>query len=229
MDGRRLRREHNREAVLEALIGLFEKGRYTPTSRQIAEVAGLSLRSLVRYFDDVDDLTSSAIRRIEQRALPLVDLVVDDRAPTDEKVRAIVASRVRLYDAVAPAARAGRVCAHRQPAVAEAISRNRRFLRHQIAALFAPELERSGPELLAAADVLLSFESYDLLRAAQGRSQAATTSALEAGLQRLLQRGADPSPGSGATSLRVSRPRDPRAATPGRRPRRDPPGAGGGR
>lgn len=194
IDGRHLRRDQNREAVLQALTQMFSQGEYTPTSRQIADRAGLSLRSLTRYFDDFDDLIRSAIDRIEQEAVPLVDLKVGSDRPTGEKISAIVANRIRLYESVAPAARAGRVCAHRQPLVAEEISKTRRFLRRQVASLFAPEIERSGPELPAALDVLLSFESYDLLRSAQGMTRDATASVLEAGL-RLLLRPSPESPG----------------------------------
>jgi AcrR family transcriptional regulator len=51
-DGRRLRRHHNREAVIDALPGLFDNGIYRPSAAEIAERAGLSPRSLFRYVDD---------------------------------------------------------------------------------------------------------------------------------------------------------------------------------
>lgn len=183
IDGRHLRRDQNREAALEALIRLFSQGQYTPTSRQIADRAGLSLRSLTRYFDDFDDLIRSAIERIEQEAMQLVELPIGPDRPTGEKISAIVANRIRLYEAVAPAARAGRICAHRQPAVAEQMARNRQFLQNQVASLFSTEIERSGPELLCSLDVLLSFESYDLLRSAHGMAPAETASVLDASLR----------------------------------------------
>lgn len=186
IDGRRLRREQNREAVLDALSELFAEGQYTPTSRQIADRAGLSLRSLVRYFDDFDDLVGSAIARQERQARPLMELTVTAGAPTAEKVRAVVDSRVRLWETIGAAARAGRVCAHRQPVVADGIARSRRHFRRQLSQLFAPELERTGGQVLAAADVLLSFESYELLRSAQRLSRAATVSTLVAALESLL-------------------------------------------
>ncbi len=189
-DGRRLRREHNRELVLQALSDLFAEGHYTPTSRQIAERAGLSLRSLVRYFDDFDDLIRSAIGRQERQAIGLVSIDSTPRDAAAVKIRALVEARVRLYEAIAPAARAGRVCAHRQPLVAEELQRNRRHLRRQVAQLLAPELETSAPGVLAAVDVLLSFESWDLMRGPQRLSRASTVEALVASLGALLGAGA---------------------------------------
>ncbi len=185
-DGRRLRREHNRELVLRALAELFAEGRYTPTSRQIADRAGLSLRSLVRYFDDFDDLIRSTIERQERQALALVDVDCRPDESSAIKVRAVVEARVRLYEAIAPAARAGRVCAHRQPLVAEELQRNRRFFHRQLAGIFAPELDRAGAGILPALDVVLSFESWDLMRGAQRLSRRATTDALVAAAEALL-------------------------------------------
>ena len=42
VDGRRLRREQNRESVIDALIELFGEGVYQPSSADIAERAGIS-------------------------------------------------------------------------------------------------------------------------------------------------------------------------------------------
>jgi AcrR family transcriptional regulator len=186
VDGRRLRREHNRDLVLDALAKLFAEGQYTPTSREIADRAGLSLRSLVRYFDDFDDLIRSAIARAERQALTLVEVDCEPGEPTAVKVRAVAECRVRLFETVAPAARAGRVVAHRQPLVAQEMQRTRRYLRRQLTQLFAPEMARTGPAVLPAMDVLLSFESWELMRGAQRLSRTATVEAMIAALSALV-------------------------------------------
>src|SRR4051812_49544719 len=118
VDGRRLRRTQNRTAVVQALVDLFEEGVYQPSTSEIAERAGLSPRSLFRYFDDVDDLNRAAIERQLADARPLLDLGVGPDAPTDTKIEHLVAARVRLFETVAPAMRATRACAHRHAVVA---------------------------------------------------------------------------------------------------------------
>src|SRR5438128_1011303 len=70
VDGRRLRREQNREAVLDALVELFAEGLYQPSANDIAERAGISPRSLFRYFDDIDDLNRATIERQLAAARP---------------------------------------------------------------------------------------------------------------------------------------------------------------
>ena len=185
-DGRHLRREQNREAVLQALVELYEEGRYEPSTAEIAERAGLSPRSLFRYFDDVDDLNHAAIDRQLATARPLLDLGVRPDDPLAERVAAVVEQRVRLHETTGPAARAARVCAHRLPVVAAQVHDARSYLRHQLERVFAAELRRAGPGALPAIDALCAFEAHELLRHDQGLSRPKTIAALTDALTTLL-------------------------------------------
>ncbi|HQZ33105.1 MAG TPA: TetR family transcriptional regulator, partial [Ilumatobacteraceae bacterium] len=69
-DGRHARRDRNRLAVVDAMLLLYAAGNLEPSSDEIAERAGLSPRSLFRYFDDLDDLVRVAISRQYERLLP---------------------------------------------------------------------------------------------------------------------------------------------------------------
>lgn len=186
VDGRRLRRRQNREAVLDAMLELFGEEVYDPSTAEIAGRAGLSPRSLFRYFDDVDDLHRAAIERQLDTARPLVDVDVGPDAPTTAKISRLVAARILLFEAIGPAARAARVLAHRHPIVAAQIHGSRSYLRRQIGRLFEPELEGDRSTLLATIDALCSFETYDLLRHEQGLSRPATEAALVGTLEALL-------------------------------------------
>jgi AcrR family transcriptional regulator len=166
-DGRQLRRERNREAVVEALLDLYRDGNLRPSTEEIAQRSGVSPRSLFRYFDDVDDLTRTAMKRQEERALPLVFIDASTDLPLTERVEALVSQRFELFNAIGNAASVSRLRAPFQPVLAEELTRNRRYLRGQIRTLFEPELsalETSGAAaVLAAVDVLTSFESWKLL------------------------------------------------------------------
>src|SRR3954469_16657881 len=94
VDGRRLRREQNREAVVDALVALFEEGSYTPSTNEIAERAGISPRSLFRYFDDADDLTRAAIERHLAIHRRLFEIDIDPALPTKAKIEPFVDARV---------------------------------------------------------------------------------------------------------------------------------------
>src|SRR5580698_4366782 len=101
-DGRRLRREQNREAVIDALLALFREGDYQPGTARIAARAGLSPRSLFRYFDDVDDLHRAAAARQIRLARPLLDLPVTPDQPTAVKAAAVARARARLFEETGP-------------------------------------------------------------------------------------------------------------------------------
>ena len=190
-DGRRLRREQNREAVIDALLSLIAAGQYHPSYGEIAAKAGLSDRSLFRYFDDVDDLHRAAADRQIQVAIPLLQLSVGPADQVADKIEAVAQSRVRAFEQVAPAARALRANAGHNERLAALLAGIRGFLRDQLSELFAAELTGPREVLLPAVDVLCSFESFDLLRRESGLSPAATAATLVAALTALLNGDAD--------------------------------------
>jgi AcrR family transcriptional regulator len=194
VDGRRLRRQRNRVAAVDALLDLYREGNLRPSSAEVAERAGLSPRSLFRYFDDVDDLCRAAIARQERRAAPLLSVPVEPDAPLGDRVRALAEQRVTLFETIAPAATVARLEAPFQPVLAAELERTRAFHRSQLIQVAEPELGAMSPRhrqtTLAALDVLCSFESYQLLRQAQGLDQAETARVLGVALTALLTSGA---------------------------------------
>ena len=63
IDGRRARRERGRLAVSDAVIDLVGEGNTDPTSEQVAERAGVSVASLFRYFETLEELRQETLRR----------------------------------------------------------------------------------------------------------------------------------------------------------------------
>jgi AcrR family transcriptional regulator len=166
VDGRQLRRERNREAVVEALLDLYADGRLRPSSDEIATRSGLSPRSIFRYFDDIDDLIRAAVTRQQARVIPLVPIEAGPDAPLAERITALVDQRYRLFETVGNAAAVVRLRSPFEPVLSDALRRHRQFLRSQVATLFATELAALGETAgttLAAADVLTSYESRHLM------------------------------------------------------------------
>ncbi|MEJ6739489.1 MAG: helix-turn-helix domain-containing protein [Actinomycetota bacterium] len=71
IDGRTARRDRGRTAVLEAALELFEEENLEPTPEQIALRAGVSARSVYRYFEDRDQLVRAIIAHKQLKILPL--------------------------------------------------------------------------------------------------------------------------------------------------------------
>ena len=136
-------RDRNREAVLDAVLDLFSEDNLSPGPEEVAERAGLSVRSVYRYFDDHDALSRAAIERQLERRGPLLLFPAIGEGPLDDRID-------RFVDGPAPPARPrpGRPCGPRRiratfdPVVRDQFDADRTRLREQIERQFAPELHR---------------------------------------------------------------------------------------
>ena len=169
VDGRHRRRVENLEAVVEATLELISENGALPTVAEVAERAGISQRSVFRYFDDVDQLTRAAVDARFRQGAALVGMPTPIPAALDDRLRELAASRSRLYEFIGPTARVVRTRMGDYAVLIESVERSRHALRSQLREVLAPELEEAGGELtLAALDVMYSFEAWDLLRRDQG-------------------------------------------------------------
>jgi len=194
IDGRTARRDRNRLAVLDAVLQLFTEGELSPTPEMVALRSGVSLRSVYRYVSDRDDLVRAAIERHLEKVGHLFAFEAIGEGAFDERVASLVAARLRLHRAIAPAARAAlaRTRLRATPAseiIRESLHARRGMLRVQLARHFAPELATFGQEadaVLAAADALTQIETIDWFLVDGGYTPEQTREAMVTGLRRLL-------------------------------------------
>jgi AcrR family transcriptional regulator len=190
LDGRRARRDRNREAVVDALLELFREGDLSPSVAEVADRSGVSLRSVFRYFDDLDEMGRIAIQRHTEKVRHLFDLPGLGQGDRADRIDRLVRHRLALYEQVAPIVRATLLRAPFQPVLAAGLATRRAFMRKQLEAQFAPELNSlSAAErsiVATAADLLTSFESIESLRADRKLSPARSGQVLNGSLDRLL-------------------------------------------
>ena len=187
-DGRVLRGERNRDALVDALLGLLEDGVAKPTAREIAARAEVSLRTVFAHFDDVESLYAAIAVRQRQRLEPLFE-PLDEAGTATDRIEALVAQRVELYEQIAPVRRASLLLAPESPELTRRLGDVTRALREQLVAQFDVELAAAGRgrgDLLAALDVAASWETWDDLRRRQGLSVVAARRTLRLLLTRLL-------------------------------------------
>lgn len=191
VDGRNQRRERNREAVVEALLALYREGDLTPSAEAVATRAGISVRSLFRYFDDIDALVRTAVASQLSHVAPLLAIAVPPDLPFDERVRRFVAARLRMLERIGEVGRVARSLAPIRQRVLEGLTQVRAALRDQLATTFAPELaalpDDQRAAAAAAADVVSSWEAYDLLRNDQRLSKAKAAEVMRSALVALLR------------------------------------------
>jgi AcrR family transcriptional regulator len=190
VDGRSARRDRNREDVLDAVLSLFAEGHLVPSAPMVAERAGVSLRSVFRYYEDTDALIRAALARHLEVLAPLFEIPDLGEGPFEERLDRYVGCRLRLYQAVAPMARASLLRAPTSPIIAEQLDHARRRGLEQLAAMFAPELDAlpaaERQPVLDAADALCQFETMEHLTEHRRLGGVKAAAALRHGLHRLL-------------------------------------------
>jgi AcrR family transcriptional regulator len=189
-DGRTARRHRNRTAALDAAFELFSEGNVLPSIEDVAVRAGLSPRSMYRYFTDAHELHLLALARRAEVAEPLYGLDRPGEGPLAERIERVVDQRLRLYDESAPAIRMAFAMAPSLPAIRELVEVRKKQLSDQLQVHFAPEVHvqtrTDGEALLACVDVLCQFESLEQLRVERGLSRDLTRRTLVLGLRALL-------------------------------------------
>lgn len=174
-DGRTSRRERNRAAVVAAMVELIDEGVLDVTMERAAERAGVSVRSVFRYFDSVDDLR----RRTVEQHLAHVDARLRHLDPADHdrrtRIAALVDDRLDMFEATTGAARVARRRADFLPIVAEHLERVRHRLHDHVLAQLGPELSTLTParaaDLAATIDVLVSRDGWEALHEVHGRDR----------------------------------------------------------
>lgn len=170
-DGRTARSRRTRRAVVDALLGLQEEGTLQPTAQQVAERAGVALRTVFGQFCDMETLWVEAGQR-ELEALGEVADPVPPDLPLPERLRRFAASRARVLEKLLPVMRAARL---REP-TSPALTANRAmFVRagdDEVERVFGAELalcDAAGRrELLDAVYVVAGGPAWELLRHDRG-------------------------------------------------------------
>jgi AcrR family transcriptional regulator len=176
-DGRTLRSERSRRAIVEAMLAWVGEGVLEPTAQQVADRAEVGIRSVFRHFADMDALYAEIGALVREKAKPLVS-EVPPTGPVRERLREMVRRRARLFEHIAPYRRS----ADRRVASSPFLARgHRRVARELRAALRSalPDLAAGPAVREEALDLVLSFEAWDRLRTQQRLSAEQTAAVLE--------------------------------------------------
>src|SRR3954467_2721147 len=116
-DGRTVRAERTRQALVESLLGLLDEGHPTPTAAEIAARAGVSERSVFQHFPDREALLEAVAREQYDRVVPTLR-PVDSSLPLPDAIDQFAKQRARLYEQIGGVRRAGLLIEHESSSVA---------------------------------------------------------------------------------------------------------------
>ena len=162
IDGRRRRSARSREALIKASLDLIDQGLLVPTAKQIADKAGVGIRSFFRHFEDMEALFAAADAHARDNVMDLfprgqgqgdiksrIDAFLDNQAEAYEQLRNIILStQAQLW---------------RSPTLRQSYARDQNKLRDIILSWF-PELAGQSPALIEGLDALASFDMWHRLR-----------------------------------------------------------------
>ncbi len=190
VDGRNMRRDRNKDAVIDAYLDLITEGAARPSVAEVADRSGVSHRSVFRYFSDTDELARASIERQVERIAHLLDSSVDLTMPLAERIEVVLQRRLTLFETITPIGRLVRLLAREQGVMRQELSNNRLLLREQLRRMFDPELSAmpadQAANTLAVVDVLCSFDANELFRDDQGLSHDEAAAALRHALVTLF-------------------------------------------
>lgn len=191
IDGRRERSATSRRRILAALVTLIEGGEPSPTAESIAAEANVSLRTVFRHFEEMENLHLEVAGMVFDRIRPMIQPPLARKHWPDILFES-VARRAALFETIAPYKTAIDVHRHRSRPVAD---QHRRLaeLSHSLADDFLPEKLKQDPQLIELLHLILSIETWQRLREQQGLSAVEAEAVVNRGVAAIV---GVPSPGA---------------------------------
>ena len=184
LDGRRLRSERSRLAIIEASLSLQEEGVLVPTAQQISDRAGVGIRSFFRHFEDMETLFEAADNHI-RGSYEALFLGGDRDGTLEERVDHAVERRADAYESVSNIVLGTHAQLWRYETLRKNYARNQRGLRRDLEN-WLPELNSLPRDTLESIDAIASFEMWHRLRQYQGMSKKASISIIQGLIKNLV-------------------------------------------
>lgn len=161
-DGRRERSRSSRARIVAAMLDLVGNGEIAPSAAQVAQAAGVGLRSVFRHFDDMESLYREMAEHIEAAVLPIT---LQPLSATDWQGRVIelTARRAAVFEAILPYRISANIKRFQSPFLMEGYRRMLRLERSSLEAVLPPAV-LATPMLVDMLIVPLSFHTWRLLR-----------------------------------------------------------------
>ncbi len=189
-DGREARAERTKKAVADALIDLIEDGDLRPTSRAIAERAGVSERTIFQHFADLETLFSAAARRLGERIVRKLEYISAE-GPFEDRLKNYLDELVYLHESMTPVRRASRLHEPFSPVLEHALRSWRDEMRRGIARVFSAELggnpEERRRDIIEGLALVATWGSWENMRHHSEMNSSRARGVIELNFRALLE------------------------------------------
>jgi AcrR family transcriptional regulator len=186
VDGRIVRGRNNRRRIVAAMLELVRAGRISPSAEEVAERAGVGLRTVFRHFDDMDSLYREMAEAMRNELQPIVAAPLASR-DWRGRLGEMVDRRARLFERAMPFKNAADVHRHRSVFLRKDYETMRSAERSALEAALPATLKNNENEtFFEALDQALSFSTWQHLRRDQNLTQAQARQTVEYTMRALV-------------------------------------------
>jgi len=184
-DGRRLRSERSRQAMINAALILIEEGNFAPTAKQISARAGVGIRSFFRQFEDMDQFFAAVDEHTVGSFWESFLHEGDREGALTERLDSIVTTYGKAFEEHRSLLLATKSLRWSSRVLKENYERYQQISRAN-KERWLPEISQLVLDERELADAYLSFEMWHRLRDIQGLSCSAAQAVILKALTRLL-------------------------------------------
>ena len=184
LDGRRLRTQRSKLAMVEAALELIDEGVLLPTAQLVSERAGVGMRTFFRHFSDMEAFFDAVNQHARDTyAQPFVG---GDRSGTlEDRIEHAVQKRGTAYDQVSNVMQSTEAMMWHSEVLRTQHAGAERALMRDLE-IWLPEVRRLKKPDREAVHAVASFSMWHRLRAHQGLGQKASMNIVIDLLRRLL-------------------------------------------
>ncbi|MEO0435341.1 MAG: helix-turn-helix domain-containing protein [Pseudomonadota bacterium] len=186
IDGRRMRTQRSKAAIIEAALALQLEGVLVPTAQQIADRVGIRTRTFFRHFKDMEALFEASDQHMRE-AYTAPFRCGDRTGPLSKRVLGAVEQRAAAFEAFGLPIMSAFVQRWRSDVLQSNYVRSNRDLRRHLEN-WLPELKQLVSHRRESAHAVASFEMWNRLRNDQGLNRKTATTAVADLLQGLMEK-----------------------------------------
>ena len=185
VDGRTVRREKSRQRIIDAMIRIVSEGEVEATAENVARLAGVTMRTVFRHFDDMESLFREILWDMQAQ----VDaLHVEPNPDQDwrEEQEQLILRRTARFEKFLPRGEAAQALRHRSAVIDEDAKHWSRRMRRVIKKIL-PDHLAAHPMAFEGIDALLSWDMWIRLRRDQGLSARRAAGVVRAAVAAILR------------------------------------------
>jgi AcrR family transcriptional regulator len=177
VDGRTVRRVKSRQRIIDAIIQLVAEGEDEPTAESIANLAGVTMRTVFRHFDDMEALHREIVADLQAQTDAL-RVAYDPDRDWREQFDELILRRTGIFEQYMPRILWAQSLRQRSPAIEEDVQVYFKRMRESLKVRL-PNKFVANAEAFASVEVLLGWEVWNRLRRDQKLSVKRATRVIQ--------------------------------------------------